>query len=146
MTALNGAASERSSGSHERGGMANAAGEQVSDGVRQAGERPAVLDMRSELLGGWVRVKAPDPAAPFWAEQDGTRHSYGSLRCGLDGDSGSELGSVHLEAIGQIARAAIEAAEHGDQGETARLAMAAGRLCQEIAGHWPPSAVEIPRR
>jgi len=53
---------------------------------------------------------------------------------------------VELEAIGRIARAGLAASERGDQGETARLAMAAGRLCQEIAGHWPPSAVEVPKR
>ncbi len=27
-----------------------------------------------------------------------------------------------------------------------RLAIAAARLCEEIAGHWPPSAVEVPKR
>ena len=65
------------------GEMANPPLGQVADRERQPGERPCVLDLRSGLLGGWVRVKAPDPTAAFWREEDGTRHSYASLRCGL---------------------------------------------------------------
>lgn len=112
----------------------------------QPGERRAVLDLRSPLLGGWVRVRAPDPGVPFWREEDGTRHSYGSLRCGLDGETATDLGAAHVDAIRRIAAAALEALECRDQRETLRLAMAAGRLCEEIAGWWSPAAVEIPRR
>jgi hypothetical protein len=108
--------------------------------------RRAPLDVRSALLGGWTLVWAPDPVTPFWREEDGTRQSYGSLRCGLDEDVTSELRRAHLEAIGRIAAAALAAFERGDRRETARLAMAAGRLCEEIAGRWPPAAVEVPRR
>ncbi|MCA1698596.1 MAG: hypothetical protein LC790_06700 [Actinobacteria bacterium] len=71
----------------------------------------------------------------------GSQHPTRPARSGA-----SALREVQLEAIGRIARAALAASERGDQGETARLAMAAGRLCQEIAGHCPPSAVEVPRR
>ncbi len=127
-------------------GIASPALERRAGRRGQLSERAGVLDLQSDLLGGWVRVTAPDPATPFWREQDVTRHSYGSLRCGLERGSAIALREAQLEAIGRIARAALAASDRDDQGETARLAMAAGRLCQEIAGHWPPSAVEVPRR
>jgi hypothetical protein len=109
------------------------------------GGRSGALDLRSRLLGGWTRVRPPDVVAPFWREEDGTRHSHGSLRCGLDEAMTSELRQAHLEAIDRIAAAALAALDRGDQPETARLAMAAGRLCEEIAGRWTPAAVEVPR-
>ncbi|MBD0282656.1 MAG: hypothetical protein ICV69_10750 [Thermoleophilaceae bacterium] len=109
-------------------------------------QRAARLGLSSALLGRRTTVRPPDPFAPFWREEDGTRHSYGSLRCGLDDAMASELGQAHLEAIGQIARAALAAFERGDRRETARLAVAAGRLCEEIAGRWPPAAVAVPKR
>jgi hypothetical protein len=88
--------------------------------------RQGVLDLRSDLLGGWVRVKVPEPDGPFWRAEDGTRHSYGSLRCGLDAERARELRNAHRE--------------------TTRLAVAAGRLYEEIAGRWTPAAVEVTRR
>jgi hypothetical protein len=56
------------------------------------------------------------------------------------------LGAAHVEAIRRLAAAALEASERGDRRETARLACAAARLCGEIRGHWPPSAVNTPGR
>jgi hypothetical protein len=44
------------------------------------------------------------------------------------------------------AAAALAASDCGDRRETVRLACAAARLCGEISGLWPRSAVEIPRR
>jgi hypothetical protein len=108
--------------------------------------RPGVLDLRSDLLGGCIRVKAPEPDAPFWREEDGTRQSYGSLRCGLDAASARGLRNAHLDAIRGIAAAALAALDRGDQRETTRLAVSAGRLCEEIAGRWTPAAVEVTRR
>ena len=93
-----------------------------------------------------IGARAPEPGAPFWRAEDGKRQSYCSLRCGLDGDSAIALRETHCGSICLIAAAALVARERGDQRETARLAMAAGRLCEEIAGHWPPSAVEVPKR
>lgn len=124
-----------------RGGAAASVGGAEREQLRAHGARLVGL-----VLSDRVRVIAPCPAAPCWRAQDGTRHSYGTLRCGLDPDDAEMLAEAHLDAIGAIARAALAACERGDQAETARLAMAAGRLCQEIAGHWPPSAVEIQRR
>jgi predicted enzyme related to lactoylglutathione lyase len=57
-----------------------------------------------------------------------------------------ELRQAHLEAIRRLAAGALAALDHGDQRETARLAMAAGRLCEEIAGRWTPAAVEVMAR
>jgi hypothetical protein len=91
-------------------------------------------------------VLPPDPDAPFWREADETRHSYCSLRSRLDPQRAAELGEAHLDAIGSIAAAAIAAFERGDRHETARLATAAARLCGEIRGLWPASAVEVRRR
>lgn len=113
--------------------------------ARHGQARQATLDLGSPLLRGRIRVRAPEPGAPFWRQEVGTRHSYGSLRCGLDPGSASALGEAHLEAIYHVASAALEASRRGDSRETARLALAAGRLCEEIAGRSPPTAVEVPR-
>ena len=120
----------------------NGAGAAVAAEAVPAGARRVV----SLVIGERVRVLVPEPAAPFWRCQDGARHSLGSLRCGVDPDAADTLAEAHVEAIRRIARAALAASQRGDRGETARLAMAAARLCQEIAGHWPPSAVEVQRR
>jgi hypothetical protein len=90
-------------------------------------------------------VRPPDADAPFWRERDGSRHSYGSLRCGLDPGEATALRAAHIAAICQIAAAALEASERGDRRETARLASAAARLCGEVRGLWVPTAVETPK-
>jgi hypothetical protein len=97
-------------------------------------------------LGADRRLTAPDPDVPHWREADGARHSYGSLRSGLEPRHAAELTDAHLAAIGRIAAAALAADGRGDHAQTARLAAAATRLCGEIRGLWPASAVEIPRR
>jgi hypothetical protein len=107
--------------------------------------RAGSLDLQSPILGGWTRLNRPDTGAPIWREDDGTRHSYGSLACGLDAESARRLRDAHLTAIHSIADAALEASTTGDQRETTRLARAAARLCGEIAGLWSPSAVEVPK-
>lgn len=91
-------------------------------------------------------LRAPDPVAPYWREADGTRHSYGSLRCMFDERVAAELGEPHLAAIRAVAAAALAASERGNRRETARLATAAARLCGEIRGLWPASAVEVRRK
>jgi hypothetical protein len=105
-----------------------------------------MLDLQSPMLGGWTRLRTPEVEAPFWREDDGTRHSYGSLRCGLDPAEASALRAAHLEAIGRIAAAALLASERRERREARRLAAAASRLCGEIVGRWSPSAVEVPKR
>jgi hypothetical protein len=105
----------------------------------------AILDLRRSR-GGWTRLRTPDVEAPFWREEDGTRQSYGVLRCDLDPAGASDLRIAHLEAIDRIAAAALTASESNDRREARRLAAAASRLCGEIVGRWSPSAVEVPRR
>lgn len=105
----------------------------------------AILDLRRPL-GGWRRLRAPDVEAPFWREEDGTRQSYGVLRCDLDPAGASDLRVAHLEAINRIAGAALIASESNDRREARRLTAAASRLCGEIVGRWSPSAVEVPKR
>jgi hypothetical protein len=97
------------------------------------------------LPAGW-RLMAPDPEVPHWREADGTRHSYGSLRSGLEPRLVVELADAHVAAIGRIAAAALAAEGRGDHVQTARLAAAAARLCGEIRGLWPASAVEVRRQ
>jgi hypothetical protein len=97
-------------------------------------------------LGGSRHAIAPDPAVPQWREADGTRHSYLTLRCRLEPGLARELRPAHAAAIQAIAATALAAAEGGDRRETRRLAAAARRLCGEIAGLWPPTALEVPKR
>jgi hypothetical protein len=96
-------------------------------------------------LSAGRQLIAPDPEVPHWREADGTRHSYGSLHSGLEPRLAAELADAHLHAIGRIAAAALAADGRGDHAQTARLAAAAARLCDEIRGLWPASAVEIRR-
>ena len=95
-------------------------------------------------LGDGRHAIAPDPQIPHWRGRDGARESYQTLRCGLEPWAARELGQAHIGAIEAIAAAALAAAERGERREARRLAAAAGRLCGEIAGRWPPTAVEIP--
>jgi hypothetical protein len=103
-------------------------------------------DAAGVALGGSRQAIAPNPKVPYWREPDGTRQSYQTLRCGLQPRAARELGEAHIGSIAVIASAALRAAERGERREARRLAAAAGRLCGEIAGLWPPTAVEIPKR
>ena len=103
-------------------------------------------DLEEVLLGGVRRAIAPDLAAPYWRDSDGTRHSYQTLRLGLGPGPASDLRRAHAAAIHAIAAAALAAGERGDRRATKRHAAAAARLCGEIAGLWPPTAVEVPER
>jgi hypothetical protein len=109
-------------------------------------ERRATLALPTAVGGGKTWVLPPEPDATYWREGGGARHSYQTLRRLLDPRLGAELREAHLAAIHRIAAAALSAAERGDRRETARLATAAARLCGEIRGLWPASAVEIRRQ
>jgi hypothetical protein len=87
--------------------------------------------------GGCV---APEPAQPYWRSEDGTRLSFGDLVEGLSGACAEEAVAGYAEAICELARAAARARLKGDAQEARRLAIAASRLCQEIAGFWPRHA------
>jgi hypothetical protein len=83
---------------------------------------------------------APEPAQPYWRSEDGTRLTFGELLEGLSGACAEEAVAGYAEAIREVARAAARAHLHGDAQEARRLATAASRLCQEIAGFWPRHA------
>jgi hypothetical protein len=86
------------------------------------------------------RCVAPEPAQPYWRSEDGTRLSFGDLVEGLSEACAEEAVAGYAEAICELARAAARARLHGDAQEARRLAIAASRLCQEIAGFWPRDA------
>jgi hypothetical protein len=83
---------------------------------------------------------APEPARPYWRSEDGTRLTFGELLEGLSGACAEEAIAGNAEAICEVARAAACARLNGDAQEARRLAIAASRLCQEIAGFWPRHA------
>ena len=128
-----------------RAGTNGATGER-SGGHRQEGNPNAQPDRPGVALGGLPYALAPDPQFPHWREPDGTRHSYQTLRCRLGPGPAGELRRAHAAAIHVIATAALAAAERGDRREVRPLAAAARRLCGEITGLWPPTALEIPKR
>jgi hypothetical protein len=118
----------------------------LTAGAHASADGPVVLDLSGLRNDGSAPLCAPDLERPFWRAADGTRHSYRTLRCRIETAAVGELGEAHLTAIHTIAAAALAAGQRGDGRETRRLAVAAGRLCAEIAGFWIPTAVEIPKR
>jgi hypothetical protein len=127
--------------------MSSRGGEQAAPpGASPNGSSAARRDPPGLALADGPKAIAPDPAVTHWREPDGTRHSYRTLRCALEPEAVRGLGRAHVAAIQAIASAALAAVEGGDGREARRLAAAAGRLCGEIAGRWPPSAVEVPKR
>ena len=102
------------------------------------------ISIRSAVLPVWTEIEAPTPDQPFWHEADGTRHSFASLSAGLDEPLAAELRDMHIQALANLAAKALHARGEGDHHSVHRLSHAAGRLCQEIAGLWPPSAVTTP--
>jgi hypothetical protein len=105
------------------------------------GQRVALPGGTAVALADTRLVIVPDPEVPWWREPDGTRHSFGTLCCGLAPGPAERLREAHQRAIADLVAPALAAAERGDRREAARLATAAGRLCGEIAGRWPPHAV-----
>jgi hypothetical protein len=87
--------------------------------------------------GGCV---APEPAQPYWRSEDGARLTFGELIEGLSGARAEEAVAGYAGAICELAGAAARARLDGDAQEARRLAIAASRLCQEIAGFWPRHA------
>lgn len=55
----------------------------------------------------------------------------------LAGGNAAAAADRHAEAICAVARAAAYARPRGEGQDARRLALAAGRLCKEIAGFWP---------
>ncbi|MBA2644349.1 MAG: hypothetical protein H0U80_02770 [Solirubrobacterales bacterium] len=103
------------------------------------------LSIRSAAFPVWTGIYAPTAERPFWHEADSTRHSFASLSVGLDDDLAAELRDMHTRAVATLVGEALKARGDGDHVTVHRLSHASGRLCQEIAGLWPPSAVAIPK-
>jgi len=82
-------------------------------------------------------VNAPTPERPYWHDAAGERLALGDALARIDAEAPDETYGRHVQAITTLAHAALEARLGEENGAARTLAMAAGRLCQEIAGLWP---------
>jgi hypothetical protein len=91
---------------------------------------------RATSRSAWACADAPERGArvAYWRSEDGTRLTFGDLVEGLSGACAEEAVAGYAEPICELSRAAARARLHGDAQEARRLAIAARRLCQEIAG------------
>jgi hypothetical protein len=80
---------------------------------------------------------APELERPYWHDHQGERLSFQEVVSELAGRNASGAADRHAEAICRLARSATHARLRGQGREARRLALAAGRLCEEIAGFWP---------
>jgi hypothetical protein len=93
--------------------------------------------------GVWSRLHAPNIHRAHWHEEDGSRaHFLHVLACAAGGAREHAI-ELHAQSIKDITLAAIEAHTQGRHAEARRLAMAAGRLAQEICGLWSPAAMAV---
>lgn len=98
------------------------------------------ISIQSALFPSWTRLAAPDAEVPYWRDaEDGERAHIRSILAGLAGEDAERVCSLHAEGIAEIAQVAVRAQAAGDEDTARRLAVAAGRLCEQIAGHWPLS-------
>src|SRR5215207_9415820 len=84
-----------------------------------------------------LEQRSPDVERPYWREPSGERTSFQEVVLGLDAQAAKQVAELHAEAICTLARAAAEARLAGEHADARRLAHAAGRLCEEVAGFWP---------
>ena len=91
------------------------------------------IDIRLNGRNGpyFTRVLSPTPALPHWHEENGARVHFTALM--VAGQAPAELAAAHGTAISQIVQAAIATTDHA---ERRRLALAAGRLAEEVTGLW----------
>jgi hypothetical protein len=82
-------------------------------------------------------VNAPTPDRPYWHDETGGRLALGDALVRIDVEAPADTYARHVEAIAELAHAAVEARLGEGNGAARTLAMAAGGLCQEIAGLWP---------
>lgn len=81
-----------------------------------------------------VERVAPDGERPYWREESGARSTFGEVVSGVAIEAAREAAERHAEAVCQLARAAAEARLAGLHLDARRLALAASRLCEEVAG------------
>jgi hypothetical protein len=84
-----------------------------------------------------LQQRSPDIERPYWREPSGERTTFQEVVLGLDAQAAKQVAERHAEAICALARAAAEARLAGEHTHARRLAHAAGRLCEEVAGFWP---------
>jgi hypothetical protein len=80
---------------------------------------------------------APELERPYWHDHEGERLTFQEVVSELAGANPAAAGARHAEAIRMMASAAAHARLRGEDKEARRLALVAGRLCEEIAGFWP---------
>jgi len=80
---------------------------------------------------------APELERPYWHDHEGERLTFQEVVSELAGGDAAAAADRHVEAICAVARAAAHARLRGEGQDARRLALAAGRLCEEIAGFWP---------
>jgi hypothetical protein len=100
------------------------------------------INIRSALFPVWTQLAAPTVERPYWHEEDGTRHSFPSLLCGMAPEQADELREIHAAAVADVLRASMAARRSGAHHRARALATAAGRLCEETIGLFPPSAAQ----
>ena len=89
-------------------------------------------------LYGWIAELAPTLEEPYWRASSGERSTYAEVRCSVAHELVADVDRAHLDAIGRLARAALEA-RGGDNALARRYAHTAARLCEEIGGLWASS-------
>jgi hypothetical protein len=77
---------------------------------------------------------APEPERPYWHDREGERLTFQEVVSEQVDGNAAAAADRHVEAISAVARAAAHARLHGEGQDARRLALAAGRLCEEIAG------------
>ena len=86
-------------------------------------------------LYGWIAELAPTPGQPHWRTSTGERSTYAEVRHSVARELVGDVDRAHLDAIGRLARAALEARGQDDK-LARRYAHAAARLCEELGGLW----------
>lgn len=83
-----------------------------------------------------VAKRAPTPGEPWWEDTAGARSTFAVETAAASADRRAAIEAAHLQAIGAVARAALEARRTGDDALARRHAHGAARLCEELAGLW----------
>jgi hypothetical protein len=98
------------------------------------------ISIRNAMFPVWTQLSAPTAERPYWHEEDGARHSFMSLLAGMAPQDVKALRDMHAAAVAGLLKASMEAHDTSSHDRARALATAAGRLCQETIGLFPPSA------
>ena len=96
------------------------------------------LNVINPVLGHWTRIEAPTPREPYWRDaEDGTRRDLRELLVGLSAEQAQEIETMHAQAVAELVTASLTAQRAGEYLEARRMAVAAGKLCEQTVGLWP---------